>query len=106
MSFITIPKATVERHNLKGSGYTVVESYQSRTGETFKTYFTIWSKDLPALGSEVKVSGKYSDSINNYEDREGVARTNISRSVNDPKVEILSAPAVDAFAPVDEDTPF
>lgn len=109
MSFITIPNATVDRHISTGSGYSIVESYTSKTGETFKTYFTVWSKDLLDPGTQIKVSGKYSDKLAEVE-KDGEIKRYINRSINDPKIEVLAAsavaPAVDSFPVVDEDAPF
>lgn len=108
MSFITIPNATVDRHISTGTGYSIFESYTSKTGETFKTYFTVWSRDLLEPGTQIKVSGKYSDKLAEIE-KDGEIKRYINRSINDPKVEVLvaSTPAVaPASAVVDEDAPF
>lgn len=113
MGFINLPKATVERHLSTGTGYSVAETYTSRSNEVIKTLYTVWSSDMPEIGTVLKVSGKYSDKIAEIEGDEGIKRF-VSRSINDPKVEVLATSTVPvaatapagSFIPADDDTPF
>lgn len=110
MSYITVTNAKVDRHLSTGTGYSIVESYESKlTGKTVNTYFTVWSSDLLEIGTVVKVSGRYSDMLKEQDPSEG-SKTFINRSINDPKVEVLQSaspmPATATASPIDENAPF
>jgi hypothetical protein len=81
-------KGTVSRIFYEGKGLEVVESYETKTGDTINKRYTVWLKSPTTLdaGDTVSVEGLYSSEIDNWVNKEGEAKQSIKVSINNPQI--------------------
>ena len=81
-------KGTISRVFYEGKGLEVVETFQTKAGETINKRYTVWLKapGLFDVGDEGSVEGLYSSEIDNWTNKEGEARQSIKVSINNPSV--------------------
>ena len=81
-------KGTISRIFYEGKGIEVVESYETKTGDTISKRYTVWLKQPTTLdaGDTVQVEGLYSSEIDNWTNKEGEAKQSIKVSINNPQV--------------------
>lgn len=87
MAFISVKNATVT--NINSKGFTVVESYETQSGETMSKYYKVWSDEQVREGQVINVSGIFSTRINEYE-----GKTSIEVHINKPRIEAPGVPVV------------
>jgi hypothetical protein len=109
---ITNIQGTVTRVFYSGKGAEVTEVSNSN-GKEFKTRWSCWFDNEHGLseGQPVKVSGFHGDKISDWTDKEGNQRHSVERSLNkarvqDQQVAPPKQPAVDQWAPSNEEMPF
>lgn len=88
MSIIKIQNALVERTFSDGKGYALVEEYTKRDGTAGKTLWTAWFDEPQTIpvGARGNFSGLYSDRIEDFDGKDGPART-IRRNINSAKID-------------------
>lgn len=88
LATINITNAKVGRI-LANKGFEAIETYQTRTGETGETKFTVWTSanNIPGEGSLINVTGNVSVRVEEYNGRQ-FARFH----VNQPTVMLLDQP--------------
>ena len=81
-------KGTISRVFYEGKGLEVVETFDTKAGETITKRYTVWLKapGLFDVGDEVSVEGLYSSEIDNWTNKEGEARQSVKVSINNPSV--------------------
>ena len=81
-------KGSISRVFYEGKGIEVVESYETKTGDTINKRYTVWLKSPTSLdvGDTVQVEGLYSSEIDNWVNKEGEAKQSIKVSINNPQV--------------------
>lgn len=82
---------------LGSSGFTLVENVKLFDGRQFDTYWKVWTKQVPAQGSFVEVTGELSVKLDTYNPE----KPKVDKSVNDVKVNVLREAADSA-----ESSPF
>ena len=81
-------KGSISRVFYEGKGIEVVESFETKTGDTINKRYTVWLKQPTTLeaGDTVQVEGRYSAEIDNSTNKEGEAKQSIKVSINNPLV--------------------
>lgn len=85
MAEITILNAEVIRL-IPGYGATVTENYKTRTGDTGKNYYTVWTKEDLAVGDLLNVKGLLSVKLDEFETN-GEMKYKAVANVNNPTVQ-------------------
>lgn len=85
MAEVIIKDAEVIRL-ITGYGATVVESYKDKSGETRKSYYTVWTKENLAVGDLINVKGLLSVKLDEFE-KDGVIKQTASANVNNPTIQ-------------------
>jgi hypothetical protein len=102
-------KGSISRVFYEGKGIEVVESYETKTGDTINKRYTVWLKAPTTMdiGDTVQVEGLYSSEIDNWTNKEGEAKQSIKVSINNPLV-VLAEPlnVKELFEPTHEPSPF
>lgn len=103
-------KGSISRIFYEGKGVEVVESFETKTGDTINKRYTVWLKQPTSfdVGDVISVKGLYSSEIDNWTNKEGEAKQSIKVSINNPQViPVESAGKVDSlFESTHEKTPF
>jgi hypothetical protein len=81
-------KGAISRVFYEGKGIELVESFQSKAGETINKRYTVWLAQPTTfeVGDTLQVEGLYSSEIDNWTNKEGEAKQSIKVSINNPKV--------------------
>lgn len=81
-------RGSITRVFYEGKGLEVVETFETKAGETINKRYTVWLKQpgLFDVGDTVAVEGLYSSEIDNWTNKEGEARQSIKVSINNPQV--------------------
>ena len=103
-------KGSISRVFYEGKGIEVVESYETKTGDTINKRYTVWLKAPTTLdvGDTVQVEGLYSSEIDNWTNKEGEAKQSIKVSINNPYITPADPAQVvkSLFEPTHEPSPF
>jgi hypothetical protein len=103
-------KGSISRVFYDGKGLEVVESFETKTGDTINKRYTVWLKAPITLdvGDTVQVEGLYSSEIDNWTNKEGEAKQTIKISINNPQVVPAEPVAIikGIFEPTHEPSPF
>ena len=103
-------KGSISRVFYEGKGIEVVESYETKTGDTINKRYTVWLKQPTTLeaGDTVQVEGLYSSEIDNWTNKEGEAKQSIKVSINNPYITPGNPADVvkSLFEPMHEPSPF
>jgi hypothetical protein len=83
-------KGAISRVFYEGKGIELVESFQSKAGETINKRYTVWLSQPTTfeVGDTLQVEGLYSSEIDNWTNKDGEAKQSIKVSINNPKVVI------------------
>ena len=89
-------KGTISRVFYEGKGLEVVESYQTRAGETMSKNWIVWlnKPGVSDVGDDVQVEGLFSAEIDNWTNQDGSVKLNrdgnpgqsIKLIINNPQV--------------------
>lgn len=94
MARIEIKNARVGRI-IQGKGFEAIESYQTRSGDTGETKYTVWTNSadqIPGEGTLVSVSGNISARAEEFQNNQGETIRFARMHVNQPKVTLLDMP--------------
>lgn len=106
MATIIVIFAKVERH-LGASGFKASTEHQNRDAVVTKSWYTVWTKDLPPVGSRVDIEGELTVKLDTWEDREtGLQKQAAAAHINKPKLKIHDAGKYMQRPPVDMSEPF
>jgi hypothetical protein len=103
-------KGAISRVFYEGKGIELVESFQSKAGETINKRYTVWLAQPTTfeVGDTLQVEGLYSSEIDNWTNKEGEAKQSIKVSINNPLV-VPAEPLniiKGIFEPTHEPSPF
>ena len=89
-------KGTISRVFYEGKGLEVVETFQTKAGETINKRYTVWlnKPGVFDVGNEVQVEGLFSAEIDNWTNQDGSVKLNrdgnpgqsIKLIINNPQV--------------------
>lgn len=84
MAKISVENAEVVRH-IARKGFAAKTSYNTKAGSTRTEYFTVWTEELPPIGSIVNIEGLHSAKLEEYE-KDGETRRVAATHINFPKI--------------------
>lgn len=82
MATVNIDHATVIRI-IDNYGFVAVEEIKAKNGETWKKYFTVWTREKVAVGDEVEIQGELTVKLEEYTGSDNVPKQKIAVHVND-----------------------
>lgn len=85
MALIELREAEVTRL-INGYGAVVAEAYKDKSGETRKSYYTIWTKDSLQVGDLLNIKGVLSVKLDSYE-KNGQQEFKAVANINNPKIQ-------------------
>jgi hypothetical protein len=85
MATIELREAEVTRI-IAGYGVEVTESWTSKTGDTRKSYYTVWTKENLEVGDVINVKGVLSVKLDEYEYK-GEMKHKAVANINSPKIQ-------------------
>lgn len=85
MALVELREAEVTRL-INGYGAVVAEAYKDKSGETRKSYYTIWTKENLAVGDLLNIKGVLSVKLDTYE-KNGQQEYKASANINNPTIQ-------------------
>lgn len=85
MALIEVRDAEVTRE-IPGYGVVVAESYKDKSGDTRKTYYTVWTKENLRVGDLLNIKGVLTVKLDTYE-KNGEQQYKASANINNPTIQ-------------------
>jgi hypothetical protein len=84
MAKISVESAEVVRH-ISNKGFAAKTTYSTKKGDSRTEYFTVWSEEIPPVGSVVDIEGLHSVKLEEYQ-KDGETRRVAATHINFPKI--------------------
>jgi hypothetical protein len=85
MAFVELREAEVTRI-INGYGVEVAESWTGKTGDTFRSYYTVWTQENLNVGDVINVKGVLSVKLDQYESK-GETKHKAVANINSAKIQ-------------------